>query len=170
MIAPRNLQFFNKDWQPIDHKKSLADTLNTITGVPEHILVNGLEGNRPCIAQIISWAANRTTTRVEDRAYSLIGLLDVNTPMLYGEGKKAFHHLQLEIIRSFNDQSILAWGHKSKNVRISSILADNPNGFEDCSGMKLVDHNEFTQELPEVFGTNTDHFDVFPITNRGIQI
>ena len=56
----------------------------------------------------MSWAANRTTTRVEDKAYSLMGLLDVNMPMLYGEGKKAFHRLQLEIIRMSNDQSTLA--------------------------------------------------------------
>ena len=67
MIAPRNLQFFNKHWQPIGDKKSLAAILNMITGVPEHILADGLEGNRLCVAQIISWAATQTTTRVEDR-------------------------------------------------------------------------------------------------------
>ena len=72
MIAPRNLQFFNKDCQSIGNKEAHAWTLHRITGVPGHILANGLEGNRPCVAQIISWAANRTTTRMEDRAYSLI--------------------------------------------------------------------------------------------------
>ena len=55
------------------------------------ILKDGLHANRPCVAQIMLWAANRITTRVEDRAYSLMGLLDVNMQMLYGEGKKAFH-------------------------------------------------------------------------------
>ena len=110
MIAPRNIQFFNKNLEPIGNEKGFAQTLNMITRVPEEILADGLEGNRPCVAQIISWAANRTTTRVEDRTYSLMGLLDVNMPMLYGEGKKAFHRLQLEIIRSSNDQSIFAWG------------------------------------------------------------
>ncbi|KIM62439.1 hypothetical protein SCLCIDRAFT_59898, partial [Scleroderma citrinum Foug A] len=109
MVAPRNVQFFNKDWQPIGDKRMLARTLSTITRVPQYILKEGLSSNRPCVAQIISWAANRTTTRVEDRAYSLMGLLDVNMPMLYGEGKKAFHHLQLEIICTSNDHSILAW-------------------------------------------------------------
>ena len=84
-----NLLFFNKNRQPMGDKKRLARTLRWITGVPEHILGDELEANRPCVAQIISWAANRTTTRVEDRAYSLTGLLDVNMPMLYGEGKKA---------------------------------------------------------------------------------
>ena len=56
-----------------------------------------------CVSQIMSWAANCMMTRVEDRAYSLMGLLEVNMLMLYGEGKKAFHCLQLEIIRTSND-------------------------------------------------------------------
>ncbi|KIM56528.1 hypothetical protein SCLCIDRAFT_132563, partial [Scleroderma citrinum Foug A] len=106
MIAPRDLQFFSKDWHPIGDKR----TLSPILEVPLDILKEGLSLNRPCVARIMSWAANRTTTRVEDRAYSLMGLLDVNMPMLYGEGKKAFHRLQLEIIRTSNDQSIFAWG------------------------------------------------------------
>ena len=33
-----------------------------------------------------------------------MGLLDVNMPMLYGEGKKVLHHLQLGIIRSIVEQ------------------------------------------------------------------
>ncbi|KIM59673.1 hypothetical protein SCLCIDRAFT_57695, partial [Scleroderma citrinum Foug A] len=109
MIAPSNVQFFNKNWQHIGDKRTLARTLELITGVPEHVLTDGLYGNQPCVAQIMSWAADRTTTRVEDRAYSLMGLLGVNMPMLYGEGKKAFHRLQLELIRTSNDQSIFAW-------------------------------------------------------------
>ena len=167
IIAPRNLQFFNKDWQPIGNKRELARELGWITGVPKHILADGLEGNRPCVAQIISWAAERTTTRVEDTAYSLMGLLGVSMPMLYGEGKKAFHRLQLEIIRSSNDQSIFAWG---SSVRIGSTLANDPSDFKDCSRMELMDHDEFIKEFPVLSLTNPDHFGVFPITNRGIQI
>ena len=144
MIAPGDVQFFDQNWQHIGDKETLAWTLTEITGVPVHILTDGLHGNRPCVAQIMSWAANRTTTRVEDRAYSLMGLLDVNMPMLYGEGKKAFHRLQLEIIRSSNDQSVFAWGWNSRTVRIGSIFADDPSFFRDCSGIELVDHDRFT--------------------------
>ena len=170
MIAPRNLQFFNEHWRPIDDKKSLAGILNTITGVPEHILADGLEENRPCVAQIISWAATRTTTRVEDRAYSLMGLLDVNMPMLYGEGKKAFHRLQLEIIRSSNDQSIFAWGYGS-DVRIGSVLADDPSAFKGCFHVKLLSHDELIERFSDLSSTDTDRLDdEFPITNRGIKI
>ena len=117
MIAPSDVWFFNKDWKPINNKKVLGHTLARITRVPERILTDGLSSNRPCVAQIMSWAADRTTSRDEDRAYSLLGLLDVNMPMLYGEGKKAFRRLQLEIIRMSNDQSIFAWGCGRRDQR-----------------------------------------------------
>ena len=176
MISPRNVRFFNRDWQFIGDKKTLAKSLKRITRVPEHILTDGLSGNRPCVAQIMSWAAERTTTRVEDRAYSLMSLLDVNMPMLYGEGEKAFHRLQLEVIRTSNDQSIFAWGCDGGNVRTGSILADGPSFFKGCSDMELMDPDEFIESLKELFSRlelpliDQDRFGTFPITNRGIQI
>jgi len=171
LVAPSNVQFFNKDWRSMGDKGTLAPTLVGITGIPEHVLTYGLRENRPCVAQIMSWAANRKTTRVEDRAYSLMGLLDMNMPILYGEGKKAFHRLQLEIIRASNDQSIFAWGW---NVRTGSILADDPSDFRGCSQMELMCHDEFIQFLgedvpEEKLDSIKDRLGTFPITNRGIQ-
>ena len=177
MIAPSDVRFFNKNWQPIGDKMTLAHTLAEITRVPEDILRYGLPVIRPCVAQILSWAADRVTTRVEDRAYSLLGLLDVNMPMLYGEGKKAFRRLQLEIIRISNDQSIFAWDYQGEKGRTCSILADDPSFFRNCSEMELIhDLDKFKQmhkndmEEPPSKDINDDQFGVFPITNRGIQI
>jgi len=176
MIAPRDLQFFNRDWHPISDKRTLSGILENITRVPQHILKEGLSSNRPCVAQIMSWAADRTTTRVEDKAYSLMGLLDVNMPMLYGEGKKAFRRLQLEIMRTSDDQSIFAWGCNGMEVRAASILADDPSFFRHCDGMELMDRDEFIdslrhdipeEELPSI---EDDQFGTFLITNRGIHI
>ena len=184
MIAPSNVQFFNKKWQAIGDKRTLAPILKNITGVPEPILTRGLPGNRPCVAQIMSWAANRTTTQVEDRAYSLMGLLDVNMPMLYGEGKYAFHRLQLEIMRKSNDQSIFAWGWGNQSlfawrwgeVRTRCILADDPCFFRGCDEMELMDRDEFIESrrehIPEeeLGCIKNDQLGAFSITNRGIQI
>ncbi|KAJ4310201.1 hypothetical protein N0V84_011095 [Fusarium piperis] len=64
------------------------------------------------VATRLSWASRRVTTRVEDQAYALLGLFNVNMPLLYGEGTKAFRRLQEEIIRNSNDQSILAGQHQ----------------------------------------------------------
>ncbi|KAI6135427.1 heterokaryon incompatibility protein-domain-containing protein, partial [Pisolithus croceorrhizus] len=109
LIAPKQIEFFNKDWVFIGNKWRLAPMLENITGIPCEILRDGLGVMRLSVAQIMSWAANRKTTRMEDRAYSLMGLFGVNMPMLYGEGKKAFQRLQLEIIRTSTDHSIFAW-------------------------------------------------------------
>ena len=42
--------------------------------------------NGASAAQKMSWASKRKTTRVEDIAYSLMGIFEVNMPLLYGEG------------------------------------------------------------------------------------
>ncbi|KAI6043668.1 heterokaryon incompatibility protein-domain-containing protein, partial [Pisolithus marmoratus] len=109
LIAARDVQFFNKGWAPIGNKRNLADTLEKITHVSKDILISGLDSGVRSAAQIMSWAADRETARVEDRAYSLLGLFGVQMPMLYGEGKTAFQRLQLEVIRLSNDHSIFAW-------------------------------------------------------------
>jgi hypothetical protein len=57
----------------------------------------------------MSWLALRKTTRTEDMAYCMLGLFDVNMPLLYGEGAKAFIRLQMEIINTNDDESIFAW-------------------------------------------------------------
>ncbi|KAK1973549.1 hypothetical protein LZ30DRAFT_538061, partial [Colletotrichum cereale] len=56
-------------------------------------------------------AANRYTTRAEDKAYCLMGIFDVNMPLIYGEGKKSFLRLQQEILKAHSDdQTLFAWG------------------------------------------------------------
>ncbi|KAI6156134.1 heterokaryon incompatibility protein-domain-containing protein, partial [Pisolithus thermaeus] len=109
LIASKQLEFFDKNWAPIGNKRKLAHVLGDITTIPYDVLRNGLAGKRLSVARIMSWAARRKTTRVEDRACSLMGLFEVNMPMVYGEGKKAFQRLQLEIIRTSGDHSIFAW-------------------------------------------------------------
>ncbi|KIM51271.1 hypothetical protein SCLCIDRAFT_64794, partial [Scleroderma citrinum Foug A] len=112
LVAPRVVVFFNRNWELIGDKKGLAPTLSKITRIPAHILENGLSeslAERPSVAQIMSWAADRRTSLVEDQAYSLLGLFGVEMSLLYGEGKSAFRRLQLEIITKYKDQSIFAW-------------------------------------------------------------
>ncbi|KAI6040139.1 hypothetical protein EDC04DRAFT_1549837 [Pisolithus marmoratus] len=177
LIAPRVIQFFNEDWKPIGDKGSLASKLQEITRVPANVLKNGLPSNRSSVAQIISWAADRRTTRVEDRAYSLMGLLDVNMPMLYGEGKKAFQRLQLEVIRMSTDQSIFAWDPEGKTRQTTNVLADDPGLFRDCHDIVEMEPKEINKELPSLW--KLDVFLAIPerkgslaftVTNAGIQI
>lgn len=107
LLAPTFLEFLDRDWNLIGSREEWATEVERATGIE----VKQLANFQPCsIATKLSWAAKRQTTRVEDRAYSLLGLLGINMPLIYGEGEKAFTRLQHELIRSSNDESIFAWG------------------------------------------------------------
>jgi hypothetical protein len=89
-----------------------------------------------CTAKKMSWAASRTTTRKEDLAYCLLGIFDVNMPLLYGEGDKAFMRLQEEIIRQSGDLSIFAWGYNGPMANgTCGIFASSPALFIGCSNL-----------------------------------
>ncbi|KIM51613.1 hypothetical protein SCLCIDRAFT_623434 [Scleroderma citrinum Foug A] len=121
-------------------------------------------------------AADRTTTREEDRAYSLLGLLGVHMPMLYGEGKHAFRRLQLEIIRQSNDQSIFAWSHSKTTGCSGSFLADDPSYFRDCSDVDRMEREAFIEALQKYISADglvqvpEERLRTFSVTNDGIQI
>ncbi|KAI2633051.1 hypothetical protein GGS26DRAFT_555124 [Hypomontagnella submonticulosa] len=88
----------------------------------------------------MSWAARRATTRVENLAYCLLGLFDVNMPLLYGEGAKAFVRLQQEIIRTTNDHTVFCWSRNgSVPVGWSSMLAPLPAAYADAGDYVPVD-------------------------------
>jgi hypothetical protein len=53
----------------------------------------------------MSWTAKREAKREEDTAYSLLGIFDIQIPLLYGERKmKAFNRLQEEIEKSLKSE------------------------------------------------------------------
>ncbi|KAI6161025.1 heterokaryon incompatibility protein-domain-containing protein [Pisolithus thermaeus] len=143
LIAPKRIEFFNQDWAPIGNKRYLAPMLGVITRIPREVLMGGLAAKRVSVAQVMSWAAGRKTTRVEDRAYSLMGLFGVNMPMLYGEGKKAFRRLQLEIIRESSDHSIFAWSSSQPG----GALAESPGDFWYCRNMRKLEPDEYVETL-----------------------
>lgn len=86
-----------------------------------NVFLDGDKLDSPSIAQIISWAAERKTTRVEDMAYCLSGLFDINLPLLYGEGKTTFFRLQEELLKTSDDQSLFAWGIHLGNKPLQEI-------------------------------------------------
>jgi hypothetical protein len=109
LIAPATVIFFSKEWERISEKHELLAVINEITGIPNRLLSGEVELVVFSVAERMSWASNRTTTRVEDEAYSLMGIFGVNMPLLYGEKQQAFRRLQEEIMRTTDDQSLFAW-------------------------------------------------------------
>ncbi|KAI9150221.1 Vegetative incompatibility protein [Paramyrothecium foliicola] len=135
LLAPRHVLFLSEGWQYIATKAHLQREISDITGIPKMAL-GGFPIGRWSVAEIMSWASRRSTSRVEDRAYSLMGLFDINMPLLYGEGFKAFRRLQEEIIKVSNDQSIFAWdlllppSVKQSTIIHMADLAPSPEHFK----------------------------------------
>jgi hypothetical protein len=126
LLAPQRVEFFNSVWVEIGTKSSLQADIAFITGI------NDLFGYKDAsVAQKMSWAANRETTRIEDQAYCLMGLFEVNMPPLYGEGRNAFLRLQLEILNRTDDETIFAWSPPTHTLG-QGILAHSPKYFEGC--------------------------------------
>jgi len=141
LIAPRSVSFFNKHWEPIGTKLELLESLAQKTGIPKDVLGNVTEPWSCSIAQRMSWAAGRVTKRVEDRAYSLLGLFEVNMPMIYGEREKAFLRLQQQIVRMSKDESLFAWETKhdlDPSKPFFSIYASDPCAFLNCGSIVTI--------------------------------
>lgn len=103
------MKFYSSSWVFIGTKKYLAKFIVVFTTIPLAVLLDRHKIPSVCIAEKMSWAAHRRTKRKEDAAYCLLGLFDVNMPLIYGEGSKAFQRLQEEIVKRNNDLTILAW-------------------------------------------------------------
>ncbi|KAF4339544.1 ankyrin repeat-containing protein [Fusarium beomiforme] len=154
LIAPRQIIFFNKDWHQLGTKISLVDVLSQRTNIPASILCDSDELETTSVAQRMSWAADRVTTRKEDGAYSLMGIFGINMPLLYGEGDKAFYRLQEEIMRASDDHSLFAWKFPSTR---GGLLAPTPAAFK-FSG-DIIPWNPFTP-----------YNSPYTITNKGVHM
>ncbi|KAK1755526.1 heterokaryon incompatibility protein-domain-containing protein [Echria macrotheca] len=130
LIVPVEVEFLANDWSPIGTRSQMAPIITKACGVDAYALTPGVDLNWVSVARKMYWASRRTTTREEDLAYCLLGLFDVNMPLLYGEGgPRAFLRLQEEIVRRSNDQSIFAWDHQSLDTTCRGPFAAHPSAF-----------------------------------------
>ena len=136
LLAPLVVQFYDHNWRSIGDRGKLRLDIHMATGISEDILFYPrYKIAAASVAQKMSWLSSRQTSRGEDIAYCMFGLFDINLPLLYGEGRaKAFHRLQLEIIRTCDDESIFAWRatYDLDSTRLppcSPLLAQHPAYF-----------------------------------------
>ena len=141
LLAPDAVYFYcvsphAAHWHFLGTKHQYKKELSSITGIDTEALANPRSIHLFSVAQRMSWAAHRRTTRVEDVAYCLLGIFNVNIPLLYGEGSKAFIRLQEAIIHDIEDESLFAWVHPDvPGLNVDSydtnhgILARHPIAF-----------------------------------------
>jgi ankyrin repeat protein len=139
LIAPSVVIFLDQNWRELGNKEELRMVLSSHTGIPGELLCKNIvvDLSEYSVAQKMSWAASRTTTRVEDRAYSLLGIFGIYMPPIYGEGENAFIRLQEEIMRVSDDHSLFAWSSLDSHGGLltldnhGSLLARSPDAFRD---------------------------------------
>ncbi|KAL1604016.1 hypothetical protein SLS60_005608 [Paraconiothyrium brasiliense] len=150
LIAPAKLTFYNKYWKSMTTKFVAAAAINIATNIPAYVLTTD-QLHRASVAQKMSWAAKRRTTRTEDMAYCLLGLFQVHMPMLYGEGQHAFLRLQHEILQNSDDHTIFAW-EPPCSPKLPSIycglLARSPEAFSSKLNLH-IERSHFTYEAKE---------------------
>ncbi|KAF2250968.1 HET-domain-containing protein [Trematosphaeria pertusa] len=136
LVAPSSVRFYYQDWTLMGDKGEFIEELSNATGIPIFVLENG-DLSEVSLAERMSWACYRQTTRIEDMAYCLLGIFDIQMPMLYGEGEKAFIRLQEEILKTTDDYSLFAWRAVNSEKSIyRGLLARSPLEFRDCGSIE----------------------------------
>jgi hypothetical protein len=172
LIAPTNVVFYDSDWQVIAKIQEIVKAVGRLTEIPEPVLLFGIsESFSYCVAEKMRWASKRSTTRREDMAYCLLGLFDINMPLLYGEGDRAFERLQEEILKRSDDLSLFLWQDDEDSEYVHrGLLARSPAEFSKFSvSWRSVD---VAWTLPNDFHHKTWITPKHPcwITNIGVQL
>ena len=167
-LRPKNWVFWIRTGKIWVQDQTIKPLLPPLLALRKHLLENSmsLRNKQTSVVERFSWTANRVTSRREDRAYCLLGLFTINIPLLYGEGDKAFHRLQQEIIRSSNDESIFVWETISglyETKLPGAILADTPAEFRSA---RFGVHGYNQLKYSKIPGLRRAPF---AITNQGLE-
>lgn len=113
LIAPAWVKFYSASWKYLGNKSDWETPIEAATGIDAAILNHTQPLASIPAARKMYLAGRRNTTRIEDGAYSLLGIFGVNMPLLYGEGEKAFLRLQEHILRTTDDHTLFMFGKLS---------------------------------------------------------
>lgn len=130
LLAPTSVEFYSLQGTRLGDKKSLQQYIHEVTGIPCGAL-QGEPLTHFTVAERLSWAETRQTTRKEDQAYCLLGILAIFMPLMYGEGDHAFTRLQEEIQRRQTESHKL--GSQLENLPTTPSAAFNSPDNQDKS-------------------------------------
>ncbi|CAI0643891.1 unnamed protein product [Colletotrichum noveboracense] len=170
LVAPKTVFFYAKDWsylmakEPMPSSQTSCTLLAEITGIDQRVLLGTTSQSDVSVANRMKWASCRNTTRPEDIAYCLLGLFNVNMPLLYGEGERAFVRLQEEILKETDDQSLFLWAlsltQRTKSDELCGLLARFPRLFSNADF-------DYVRPLPP---SRSQESAPVSITNLGLKI
>ena len=175
LLAPRLATFFDREWSQLGTRMELLYDIVVAAHIDTASVEEGI-WSQQSVARKMSWFAHRQTSRIEDLAYSMLGIFNINMPLIYGEGSNAFRRLQIEIVNSTDDESIFAWDPWKSNIPAGithayevwkggdrprtgrsrneiSMLAPHPMCFTDCGSIRKLSH-PFISKRPPYTATN----------------
>ncbi|KAF9226934.1 hypothetical protein BS17DRAFT_776366 [Gyrodon lividus] len=177
LLAPKQIKFYMKGWTPLTNdsndKRDRADALMmTISKITRISLVDlcyfepGMWGFS--LRQRLSWASHRKTARIEDMAYSLIGIFDVSLTIAYGEGRRAFLRLLQAIIDSNDSWEVFAWAGDPSPY--NSALAGGPECYPKFSNEDGIYGLAWIGDMDTITRQYTAGDKLFALTNHGLRI
>jgi hypothetical protein len=94
LLAPPQLIFYAADWTVLGQRNdSLAELICEITGINQMYISGQYHARQASVGEKAFWMSNRRTTRVEDMAYCMLGILGIEMDVHYGEGQRAMDRL-----------------------------------------------------------------------------
>jgi hypothetical protein len=98
LVAPAIVEFYTAEGVYLGDKTSLVQEIHDITKIGVDVLLGVKPLSGYSVDERMAWTMGRTTKRREDAAYCMLGIFDVQMPLIYGEGRdKAFTRLRREI-------------------------------------------------------------------------
>lgn len=106
LLAPRHVIFFNSDWTRLGCKHELKETIYSVTTIDPEVL----SGIRPIqdvyVLERMSWVMGRQTSRPQDQAYCVLGILGALMNPNYDEHvEDSFERLRMAIINAHPDHA-----------------------------------------------------------------
>jgi WD40 repeat protein len=145
LLAPRSIEFFSREGRRLGDKQSLERQIHEITGIPVAAL-RGSTLTQFTIDQKFGWANSRQTTRVEDWAYSLLGIFEISMPVMYGEGRtESIRRLRKEIESASKDKECLQHLFKSDPRMDKRRIEEAKGGLLTESYHWVLEHRNFKQ-------------------------
>ncbi|KAI0861345.1 HET domain-containing protein [Xylaria cubensis] len=166
LLAPAKLEFYDRAWnfKGLKTDSLVMRQLFRMTGIrSREVFENSNALRKIAIGERMSWASKRETTRVEDLAYCLLGIFQVNMPLLYGEGMRAFQRLQEEIIKMNTDMSLFCWRARPQESKYRGLLAHSPAEFASY-------HDTDLKSRKSISWSSVGSEKEFSVTNKGVRI
>ncbi|ETS86735.1 hypothetical protein PFICI_00563 [Pestalotiopsis fici W106-1] len=141
LVAPQYVEFFSSDRQRLGDKTSLLRLIHDITG----IAIDALKGQPTCeFSELdrMSWLEKRQTTREEDMAYCMLGIFNVQMPLLYGEGRERAQVRLRQTIASW-----LGWRSDGQHGQLTADRPESPSIVPLSRDARLVDGHGQSKQL-----------------------